>query len=105
MAARGREAHGVFRLLRSNYPLEAEHWLPEKFRKTSASVARAPPIRMHGQWPNTAANNAPLPHMRLFAAATPELDCAAALTAILLLCLLSLASITLPNKFWHSDSN
>ena len=33
-----------------------------------------------------------------------ELDFAAALTAILLLGLLSLA-ITLPNKFWHPDSN
>ena len=70
MAARRREAHGVFRLLGSNYPFEAGHRLLAKFRKTSVSVARAPPIRMHDQWPNTAANTPPLPHMRFFAAAT-----------------------------------
>jgi len=55
MAARRREAHGVFRLLGSNYPFEAGHRLlalllqrksayaeaaESKFRKTSASVAR-----------------------------------------------------------------
>ena len=28
------------------------------------------PFRMHDQWPNTAANTPPLPHMRFFAAAT-----------------------------------
>jgi hypothetical protein len=58
MAARRREAHGVFGLLASNYPFEAGHRLlalllqrksayaeaaESKFRKTSASVARAPP--------------------------------------------------------------
>ena len=37
MAARRREAHGVFRLLGSNYPFEAGHRLLAKFRKTSAS--------------------------------------------------------------------